>query len=217
MAKKETKNIEDDASVNKKESKSTKASKESKPKKTTKKKEAESITTALKSKTIKDDSIEIIETSKQPKIEKSPKKFLEDFDWHNYEEGIEKVDEEKLKDFDKLVKENFVETLTNEVVEGTVVHMTERDVIIDINAKSEGVISLNEFRYNQSLAVGDKVEVLIDIREDASGQLILSHRKARVIQAWDRINSAHDTGEIVNGYVKCRTKGGMIVDCLAQK
>ena len=90
--------------------------------------------------------------------------------------------------------------------------MTERDAIIDINAKSEGVISLNEFRYNQSLAVGDKVEVLIDVREDASGQLILSHRKARVIQAWDRINSAHDTGEIINGYVKCRTKGGMIVD-----
>ena len=210
MAKKETKKTEDDASVNKKESKSTKASKESK--KTTKKKEAKTKTKVSKSKSIKDDSIEIIEDSKQPKIEKSPKKFLEEFNWHNYEEGIEKVDEKKLKDFDKLVKENFVETLTNKVVEGTVVHMTERDAIIDINAKSEGVISLNEFRYNQSLAVGDKVEVLIDIREDASGQLILSHRKARVIQAWDRINLAHDTGEIINGYVKCRTKGGMIVD-----
>jgi len=212
MAKKETKNTEDDASVNKKENKSTKASKESKPKKTTKKKEAKSKTKVSKSKSIKDDSIEIIEDSKQPKTEKSSKKFLKEFNWHNYEEGIEKVDEKKLKDFDKLVKENFVETLTNKVVEGTVVHMTERDAIIDINAKSEGVISLNEFRYNQSLAVGDKVEVLIDIREDASGQLILSHRKARVIQAWDRINLAHDTGEIINGYVKCRTKGGMIVD-----
>ena len=210
MAKKETKKTEDDASVNKKESKSTKASKESK--KTTKKKEAKSKTKVSKSKSIKDDSIEIIEDSKQPKTEKSSKKFLKEFNWHNYEEGIEKVDEKKLKDFNKLVKENFVETLTNEVVEGTVVHMTERDAIIDINAKSEGVISLNEFRYNQSLAVGDKVEVLIDIREDASGQLILSHRKARVIQAWDRINLAHDTGEIINGYVKCRTKGGMIVD-----
>ena len=210
MAKKETKKTEDDASVNKKESKSTKASKESK--KTTKKKEAKTKTKVSKSKSIKDDSIEIIEDSKQPKTEKSSKKFLKEFNWHNYEEGIEKVDEKKLKDFDKLVKENFVETLTNKVVEGTVVHMTERDAIIDINAKSEGVISLNEFRYNQSLAVGDKVEVLIDIREDASGQLILSHRKARVIQAWDRINLAHDTGEIINGYVKCRTKGGMIVD-----
>ncbi|MDC0552537.1 30S ribosomal protein S1, partial [Flavobacteriaceae bacterium] len=106
----------------------------------------------------------------------------------------------------------FVDTLTDEVVEGVVVNISDRDAIIDINAKSEGVISLNEFRYNPGLKVGDKVEVLIDIREDATGQLILSHRKARVIMAWDRVNNAHDTGEIVNGFVKCRTKGGMIVD-----
>ncbi len=202
MAKKETEKTEGNSSVNKKKSNSTKASEESKPKKN---KEA-------KTKAIKEDLIDAIEVPKHPKTKKSSKEFLKDFNWHNYEEGIEKVDEKKLKDFDKLVKENFVETLTNKVVEGTVVHITQRDAIIDINAKSEGVISLNEFRYNQSLAVGDKVEVLIDIREDASGQLILSHRKARVIQAWDRINSAHDTGEIITGYVKCRTKGGMIVD-----
>ena len=137
---------------------------------------------------------------------------IEDFDWHNYEEGIEEVNEKQIKEFEKLVEENFVETLTNNVVEGTVVHMTDREAIIDINAKSEGVISLNEFRYNPDLKIGDKVEVLIDIREDATGQLILSHRKARVIKAWDRVNDAHESGEIVNGYVKCRTKGGMIVD-----
>ena len=137
---------------------------------------------------------------------------LSDFDWHNYEEGIDQVDEKQIKEFEKLVEENFVETLTNDVVEGTVIHMTDREAIIDINAKSEGVISLNEFRYNPDLKVGDKVEVLIDVREDATGQLILSHRKARVIKAWDRVNNAHDTGEIVNGFVKCRTKGGMIVD-----
>ena len=137
---------------------------------------------------------------------------LSKFDWHNYEEGIDQVDDKQIKEFEKLVEENFVETLTNNVVEGTVVYMTEREAIIDINAKSEGVISLNEFRYNPNLSVGDKVEVLIDIREDATGQLILSHRKARVIKAWERVNNAHDTGEIVNGFVKCRTKGGMIVD-----
>ena len=137
---------------------------------------------------------------------------LSDFDWHNYEEGIDQVDEKQIKEFEKLVEENFVETLTNDVVEGTVIHMTDREAIIDINAKSEGVISLNEFRYNPALKVGDKVEVLIDVREDATGQLILSHRKARVIKAWDRVNNAHDTGEIVNGFVKCRTKGGRIVD-----
>ena len=142
----------------------------------------------------------------------NPEKFLKDFNWHNYEEGIEQVDDKKLEEFEKLVSENFVDTLDDEVVEGKVIHITDRDAIIDINAKSEGVISLNEFRYNPNLKVGDKVEVLIDVREDATGQLVLSHRKARVIKAWDRVNNAHDTGEIVNGFVKCRTKGGMIVD-----
>jgi small subunit ribosomal protein S1 len=142
----------------------------------------------------------------------NPEKFLKEFDWHNYEEGIEQVEDKKLAEFEKLVSENFVDTLDDEVVEGEVIHITDRDAIIDINAKSEGVISLNEFRYNPDLKVGDKVEVLIDVREDATGQLVLSHRKARVIKAWDRVNNAHDTGEIVNGFVKCRTKGGMIVD-----
>jgi len=142
----------------------------------------------------------------------NPDKFLKDFNWHNYEEGIDPVEDSQLEEFEKLVAENFVDTLNDEVVEGVVIHLTDRDVIIDINAKSEGVISLNEFRYNSDLKVGDKVEVLIDVREDATGQLVLSHRKARVIKAWDRVNAAHDTGEIVNGFVKCRTKGGMIVD-----
>ena len=90
--------------------------------------------------------------------------------------------------------------------------MTDREAIIDINAKSEGVISLNEFRYNPDLKIGDKVEVIVDTREDRTGQLVLSHRKARVIKAWDRVNNAHDNSEIVSGFVKCRTKGGMIVD-----
>jgi len=144
--------------------------------------------------------------------QENPEKFLEDFDWHNYEEGIDPVDDTKLEEFEKLVAENFVDTLNDEVVTGKVINITDRDAIIDINAKSEGVISLNEFRYNPDLKVGDEVEVLIDVREDATGQLILSHRKARVIMAWDRVNKAHDESLIVNGFVKCRTKGGMIVD-----
>ena len=142
----------------------------------------------------------------------NPEKFLKEFNWHNYQEGIDEVEDSQLKEFEKLVSENFVDTLDDEVVEGTVIHITDRDAIIDINAKSEGVISLNEFRYNPDLKVGDKVEVLIDVREDATGQLVLSHRKARVIKAWDRVIKANETGEIVNGFVKCRTKGGMIVD-----
>ena len=144
--------------------------------------------------------------------ESNPEKFLKEFNWHNYEEGIDPIDDGKLEEFEKLVAENFVDTLDDEVVEGKVIYITDRDAIIDINAKSEGVVSLNEFRYNPDLKVGDKVEVLIDVREDSTGQLILSHRKARTIKAWDRVNAAHDEATIVNGYVKCRTKGGMIVD-----
>jgi len=147
-----------------------------------------------------------------PKKQQDPQEFLDTFDWERYSEGIEKVDEEQLKSFEKLVAENFVDTIDTDVISGTVIKITDRDAIIDINAKSEGVISLNEFRYNPNLKEGDKVEVLVDVREDATGQLILSHRKARLIKAWERVNNAHDTGEIVNGYVKCRTKGGMIVD-----
>ena len=210
MAKKKIEKTEEESSVEKKEKDTVKTSKDSKSKKSTKKKGSKVSDKPTKSK--KEDSVDLKDSSVKEEKKVSPEKFLKEFDWHNFEEGIEKVDEKKLEDFDKLVKENFVETLTNKVVEGTVVHISDRDAIIDINAKSEGVISLNEFRYNPNLSVADKVEVLIDIREDASGQLILSHRKARVINAWDRVNSAHDSGEIVNGFVKCRTKGGMIVD-----
>jgi len=138
--------------------------------------------------------------------------FLANFNWHNFEEGIDAVDEKNLQEFEDLVSKTFIATDQEEVVEGIVVRITDRDVIVDINAKSEGVISLNEFRYNPALKVGDKVEVLIDIREDKTGQLVLSHRKARTIKSWDRVISANETGEIVTGFVKCRTKGGMIVD-----
>ncbi|WP_299800928.1 30S ribosomal protein S1 [uncultured Maribacter sp.] len=159
--------------------------------------------------------VEVTTEATQQAVEtpqQDPKEFLENFNWEKYEQGIERVDDSKLKEFEELVAENFVDTADEEVVEGTVVYITDREAIIDINAKSEGVISLNEFRYNPGLKVGDKVEVLIDIREDKSGQLVLSHRKARTIMAWDRVNAAHDKEEIVSGFVKCRTKGGMIVD-----
>ncbi|MXN92305.1 30S ribosomal protein S1 [Flavobacterium sp. Sd200] len=144
--------------------------------------------------------------------QKTNEQFLQEFNWHNFEEGIDAVDEQNLREFENLVEKTFISTDSDEVVEGTVVRITDRDAIVDINAKSEGVISLNEFRYNPNLKVGDKVEVLIDVREDKSGQLVLSHKKARTIKAWDRVINANETGEIVNGFVKCRTKGGMIVD-----
>ena len=163
---------------------------------------------------------EIIEekTVVSSKIEKpivensSNEKFLKDFDWENFEEGIETIEEKKLVELEKLIEENFVDTYNDSVIEGTIINLTDREAIIDINAKSEGVISLNEFRYNPDLKVGDKVEVLVDIKEHKTGQLILSHRKARTIKAWDRVNEAHDKSTVVTGFVKCRTKGGMIVD-----
>lgn len=152
------------------------------------------------------------EAKKSPKEQIDPKEFLAKFDWHKYEEGIEEIDEAHLKEFENALEGTLGFVKEREVIDGVVTRMTDREAIIDINSKSEGVISLNEFRYNPHLKVGDKVEVLVDKREDSTGQLVLSHKKARVIKAWDRVNHAHETGEIVTGFVKCRTRGGMIVD-----
>ena len=166
----------------------------------------------------KSETDENVKSSKKPVskkatlVDKNGEEFLNSFNWHQYQEGIDKIDEKQIKEFEKLVQANFVDTSDDNIILGEVIHLTERDVIIDINAKSEGVISRNEFRYNPDLKVGDKVEVIVDIREDKTGQLILSHKKARTIKAWDKVNEAHDKSEIVQGYVKCRTKGGMIVD-----
>ena len=200
--------------------------KDSKPKKTVKKptKAAKTKTPAKSTKKVKIEkevvevaetlTNEIIEniTEENSVIEPSPEEFLKDFDWNLFEEGIETIKDDKLSEFEKLVEENFVDTYNESVIEGTIISLTDREAIIDINAKSEGVISLNEFRYNPDLKVGDKVEVLVDVQEDKTGQLVLSHRKARTIKAWDRVNAAHDESTVVNGFVKCRTKGGMIVD-----
>lgn len=159
---------------------------------------------------------EVTETKSVTKVAKKKvdpqSEFLTNFNWHQYQEGIDELDEKQIKEFEKLVEKNFVDTSDDNIIQGEVIHLTEKDVIIDINAKSEGVISKNEFRYNPDLKIGDTVEVIVDTREDKSGQLVLSHRKARVIKAWDRVNAAHDSGEVVQGFVKCRTKGGMIVD-----
>ena len=199
--------------------KSTKAKTESKASKTVKKPkvkkeeivEIEKPVLAEKVKEIKDsksDEPQIIVSEKDD----SKNNFLNDFDWNMFEQGIETIKDDKLTEFEKLVEDNFVDTYNESVIEGTVISLTDREAIIDINAKSEGVISLNEFRYNPDLKVGDKVEVLVDIQEDKTGQLVLSHRKARTIKAWDRVNDAHDNSTVVTGFVKCRTKGGMIVD-----
>ena len=209
--------------------KTLKSKKVSKPKVLIKNIEETVIESTVVETTFKENSVEKIsveETSiEESKIEEtsiqntsleettvSAEKFLKDFDWENFEEGIETIEEKKLAELEKLIKQNFVDTYNDSVIEGTIINLTDREAIIDINAKSEGVISLNEFRYNPGLKVGDKVEVLVDVQEDKTGQLILSHRKARTIKAWDRVNEAHDKSTVVTGFVKCRTKGGMIVD-----
>ena len=130
------------------------------------------------------------------------------FSWDDVEGGSTKKDQDLVDAYDATLGSS----VEHQVVEGKVTSKTDREVIIDINSKSEGVVSLNEFRYNPELAVGDTVEVLVDRQEDKYGQLVLSHRKARSIKAWDRVNEAHENDEIVKGYVKARTKGGMIVD-----
>ncbi len=135
-----------------------------------------------------------------------------EFDWEEFEHGLKSRSKAQRAELTKLYEETITTIDEHSIIEGTVINLTDREAIVDIDYKSEGVISLNEFRYNPDLAVGDKVEVLVDKQEDKDGQLVLSHRKARAIKAWDRVNEAHETEEIVKGHVKCRTKGGMIVD-----
>ncbi len=135
-----------------------------------------------------------------------------EFNWEAHEGGANYYTKEERSDLEAMYDATLASVIENDVVSGHVVTLTDREAIVDIGAKSEGVISLNEFRYNPELKVGDAVEVLVDKQEDKNGQLVLSHRKARAIKAWDRVNKAHEDEEIVQGYVKCRTKGGMIVD-----
>lgn len=136
----------------------------------------------------------------------------EEFDWESFESGLNEEDRKEKAELEKMYDETLDDLDENAVFKGKVVRLTDKEAIVDINFKSEGVISLNEFRYNPNLAVGDEVEVMVDTREDKHGQLVLSHRKARTLNAWDAVNKAHDEQEIVNGYIKARTKGGMIVD-----
>ena len=135
---------------------------------------------------------------------------VDQFDWDSFEKDA-------IYDLDKSqIEESYNQTLSkvveNEVVEGVVMAVNKREVLVNIGYKSEGVINIGEFRYNPDIKVGDKVEVYVETTEDKKGQLILSHRKAHSLRSWDMVNEAFEKDEIVKGYVKCRTKGGMIVD-----
>ena len=134
----------------------------------------------------------------------------EDFDWDAFENDT--VPGENREEVAALYDQTLQKVIENEVVEGVVTAINKREVVVNIGAKSEGVISAPEFRYNPDLKVGDKVDVLVESAEDRKGQLVISHKKARQLKSWDMVNAAYDNGEVVKGYVKTRTKGGMIVD-----
>ena len=136
---------------------------------------------------------------------------IEDFDWEAYERG-ETQGEKSHEELEKTYDESLNTIKDKEVTEGTVIAINKREVVVNIGYKSDGIIPLNEFRYNPDLKIGDNVEVFIENQEDKKGQLILSHRKARVAKSWDRVNEALENDEVIKGYIKCRTKGGMIVD-----
>ena len=157
---------------------------------------------------IEDDAAPVVETTKKRKSNVSV--AAEKFDWEAFEK--EHVYDTEKTVIEDLYSQTLSKVIENEVVEGTVVALNKREVIVNIGYKSEGVISINEFRYNPELAVGDKVEVYVENAEDKKGQLLLSHKKARSLRSWDRVNEAFEKDEIVKGYIKCRTKGGMIVD-----
>lgn len=136
---------------------------------------------------------------------------IADFDWDAYEKG-ETKSEKSREELTKTYDESLNTVKDKDVIEGTIIALNKREAVVNIGYKSDGIIPMNEFRYNPDIKVGDVVEVFIENQEDKKGQLILSHRKARASRSWERVNQALENDEIIKGYIKCRTKGGMIVD-----
>ena len=136
---------------------------------------------------------------------------IADFDWDAYEKGETKSDKSR-EELTRTYDESLNTVKDKEVIEGTIIALNKREAVVNIGYKSDGIIPMNEFRYNPDIKVGDVVEVFIENQEDKKGQLILSHRKARASRSWERVNQALENDEIIKGYIKCRTKGGMIVD-----
>jgi len=155
--------------------------------------------------------VDEIQVKKSSKV-KPAKEDLKDFDWDSIGKKHELYSENERKKLEDVYDQTLRAIQDHEVIEGSVVAMSNREVVVNIGFKSDGVIMLNEFRYNPELKVGDKVEVYVENQEDMSGQLLLSHKKARILKSWERINDAFEKQEIIKGYVKSRTKGGLIVD-----
>ena len=152
------------------------------------------------------------ETKEKPKAAKRDKNLREDFDWDSVGKKLEQYSKDERTKLEGIYDKTLSSIVEHEVIDGAVVAKNNREVVVNIGFKSDGVIPLSELRYNPDLKVGDSIEVYVESQEDPSGQLILSHKKARTLRSWERINIAFDKEEIINGYVKCRTKGGLIVD-----
>jgi len=161
--------------------------------------------------TVEAESQEIVQ---EVTISKPQEKVIvnEEFDWNSIGKKQSFYSKEEKAKLEEMYDKTFRQIVEQEVVEGTVVAKNNREVVVNIGFKSDGVIPVSEVRYNPNLKVGDKIEVYVESQEDSSGQLLLSHKKARLLKSWDRVNQAYDTQEIITGYVKCRTKGGLIVD-----
>lgn len=154
---------------------------------------------------------EVVATAEETKVA-APAEPIADFDWDLNESEYSTYDADKAAELTNLYTESLNAVKEKEVVEGTIVSISSREVLVNIGSKSEGIISRNEFKYNPELKISDSVEVFVEEQEDEKGQLLLSHKKARAISSWNKINVALETGEVITGYIKCRTKGGMIVD-----
>ncbi len=153
-----------------------------------------------------------VEGQAETKVEKTVKDEPEAFDWDSLGKKHENYSKEERSRLEDVYTKTMSSIVEHEVIEGTVVSINNREVVINIGYKSDGIIPLNEFRYNPDLKVNDKVEIYVENQEDATGQMILSHKKARILKSWERVNDAYSKDEIITGYVKSRTKGGLIVD-----
>ncbi|MBL6874804.1 MAG: 30S ribosomal protein S1 [Flavobacteriales bacterium] len=186
----------------------------SKSKKTLKSKSIEEVVESSSEEVVESSTEEVVESSTEEVVESSTEEVVEspeEFDWDSITKNEIYSDKERM-DLVNTYSATLPVVESKQVIDGRVVGISDREVIVDINFKSDGVISSSEFKYNEDLKLGDTVEVLVENQEDKNGQLVLSHRRARVLRAWEKVNVALETGEIVNGQIKSRTKGGMIVD-----
>ena len=156
-----------------------------------------------------------------PEVEKKPRTMpnivneygdLNNFDWSSLDKKGHKYDEQEKQRLEDAYTKSFKSIDEQAVIMGKVVSINSREIVVNIGFKSDGVIAASELRYNPDLKIGDEIEVYVESQEDANGQLQLSHKKARILKSWQRVNEAYDNQEIITGYVKSRTKGGLIVD-----